>query len=172
MRRALLVATTLFTVIAAAGLVVSLRVRQPENPRSLNSPPSATAESRADAGVHDSATAEVVGSAALDASLKLNEQTLAEVVPAELVPARAAPVKVRPGKLKIIVQPWAYVTVVGHYKRIEASPDLTLSLPPGKHQVLLMNDAIARKPVVRRVVIHSGRETALNETLMPFRPVP
>jgi serine/threonine protein kinase len=71
----------------------------------------------------------------------------------------AAPVApAAPGRLRVIVQPWAEVTVDG--REIGLTPVPAVALPAGPHQVTLHNGELGRE-VRRRVVVPAGGEAVL-----------
>jgi serine/threonine-protein kinase len=82
-----------------------------------------------------------------------------------IVPAAPAPLPAAtppaPGTLRLIVLPWAEVTVEG--RNIGTTPVAPLPLSPGWHTVLLTNPSFS--PITRRVEIRAGETTVLEYDL-------
>jgi len=67
----------------------------------------------------------------------------------------------KPGRLKVVVEPWAHVYVNDKY--VGQTPIAALSLPPGKHHVVL-NSPKLKKKWTTQVVIRSSEDTLLRHT--------
>ena len=71
-------------------------------------------------------------------------------------PPDAAPAPVAPGTLSVRVKPWAHVFVDGVQQR---DTPLDLKLPPGRHEVRVTNDALAKDETLRIDVVSGETST-------------
>ncbi len=71
-------------------------------------------------------------------------------------PPDAAPAPVAPGTLSVRVKPWGHVFVDGVQQR---DTPLDLKLPPGRHEVRVTNDALAKDETLRIDVVSGETST-------------